>query len=373
MQNSGRTSGSGCSNDNCVESCEQDWEKNGDHCYYWSTEKKNWTDSEDFCQKEGGHLASVTSKVLEGINRTEHLGGVWIGGNDLEVDGVWRWTDCSPWEFTIWGPGEPNNWGGVDDCLHHHIMDWGHKWNDGLCGFESKFLCSKSICSGGSTVSGITGGSTVSGSTGVCSGPFGFSAGGTAFSDEDIAGGRHITAIKIRVGIEMNSIQAYYDGQPGPSHGYGTAGDEILFEVPTGSVIVSASGTTMPQNKNFMESIQFVTSDGQVHGPFGNTGGTPWTADEGEGCTLDFLKGRSGSLVDQLSLCWRQCNALQGPVVELEPVSATQSSTFVESNGASHGAGNCIDGETVPVATLPQGGICHTLEEAAPWIAIDYG
>ena len=22
----------------------------------------------------------------------------------------------------------------------------------------------------------------------------------------------------------------------------------------------------------------------------GNTGGTPWTADEGEGCTLDFLK-----------------------------------------------------------------------------------
>ena len=60
----------------------------------------------------------------------------------------------------------------------------------------------------------------------------------------------------------------------------------------------------MPQYKNYMESIQFVTSDGQVHGPFGksatgghsfkivlgNTGGTPWTADEGEGCTLDFLK-----------------------------------------------------------------------------------
>jgi len=162
MQNSGRTSGSGCSNDNCVESCEQDWEKNGDHCYYWSTEKKNWTDSEDFCQKEGGHLASVTSKVLEGINRTEHLGGIWIGGNDLEVDGVWRWTDCSPWEFTIWGPGEPNNWGGVDDCLHHHIMDWGHKWNDGLCGFESKFLCSKSICSEPTTtVSAVPGGSVM--------------------------------------------------------------------------------------------------------------------------------------------------------------------------------------------------------------------
>ena len=41
----------------------------------------------------------------------------------------------------------------------------------------------------------------------VCSGPFGFSAGGGAFSDEDIGGGRNITAIKIRVGIEIENIQ----------------------------------------------------------------------------------------------------------------------------------------------------------------------
>ena len=41
----------------------------------------------------------------------------------------------------------------------------------------------------------------------MCSGPFGYSAGGSAFSDEDIAGGRNITAIKIRVGIEIENIQ----------------------------------------------------------------------------------------------------------------------------------------------------------------------
>ena len=40
----------------------------------------------------------------------------------------------------------------------------------------------------------------------VCSGPFGFSAGGGAFSDEDIAGGRNITAIKIRVGKQRNMV-----------------------------------------------------------------------------------------------------------------------------------------------------------------------
>ena len=40
----------------------------------------------------------------------------------------------------------------------------------------------------------------------MCSGPFGH-PGGEAFSDEDIAGGRKITAIKIRVGSETNSNQ----------------------------------------------------------------------------------------------------------------------------------------------------------------------
>merc|ERR1719362_321538 len=53
MQNAERSGGPGCSRDKCVEAC---------------------NDAEDFCQKEGGHLASVTSNetkdfVLEGMNR----------------------------------------------------------------------------------------------------------------------------------------------------------------------------------------------------------------------------------------------------------------------------------------------------------------
>ena len=58
-----------------------------------------------------------------------------------------------------------------------------------------------------------------------------------------------------------------------------------------------------------------------------------------------------------------------GPVVELEPVTATLSSTW----RTGYEAGNCIDGNTAPVSTLPHGGICITNSEATPWIAIDYG
>jgi len=145
MQNAARTFG--CSEDKCVEACEQDWERNGEHCYLWNTGAKNWTDAEDFCQQAGGHLASAvhtnaTNFILEEMKR-RGLGKVWLGGNDLEEEGAWKWTDCTPWEDTFWGSGEPNNLGG-EDCLE--IRNW--KWNDSTCSRERGFVCSKKICSG---------------------------------------------------------------------------------------------------------------------------------------------------------------------------------------------------------------------------------
>ena len=49
------------------------------------------------------------------------------------------------------------------------------------------------------------------------------------------------------------------------------------------------------------------------------------------------------------------------------------SSTAISTYGALE-AGHCIDGNTVPVGTLPHGGICSTTpnNDATPWIAIDY-
>jgi len=164
-QNAGRTLGSGCSGDKCVEACGGDWEKNGDHCYFWGTDKKNWTEAEDFCQREGAHLASVTSNatkdfVLEGMNRTGQNNS-YIGGNDIEQEGTWKWTDCSPWGTTFWAPSqtapkEPSGQRG-ENCLHQ-ILKWtlsgskgyNHKWNDRPCSWEIGFVCGKKICSGGS-------------------------------------------------------------------------------------------------------------------------------------------------------------------------------------------------------------------------------
>ena len=143
--------------DECVEACEEGWEKNGDHCYYFSIKKKNWFAAENFCRNESGHLASVHSNanndfIWERLIRTG-LNRHWIGGTDTGEEGVWKWTDCTPWNFTVWYEGEPNRL--LEDCLNvykfddqHEHKDANKKWNDYPCSKEQGFVCSKKICSG---------------------------------------------------------------------------------------------------------------------------------------------------------------------------------------------------------------------------------
>ena len=67
------------------------------------------------------------------------LSHTWMGGNDIDEEGTWKWTDGSPFDFTFWYSGEPNNHGG-EDCMHH---GYGDKWNDRPCSDSLTFLCSK--------------------------------------------------------------------------------------------------------------------------------------------------------------------------------------------------------------------------------------
>ena len=133
-----------------MSTCEEGWERNGSNCFIWSTDMKSWMDAEDFCKEKDAHLASVTSTALndyalEGMDKRRML-NLWLGGSDLEVESVWKLADCSPWEFTFWGSGEPNNWHGPQDCLNYHQDN--RRWDDGHCNTPCRFLCSKKICQG---------------------------------------------------------------------------------------------------------------------------------------------------------------------------------------------------------------------------------
>ena len=141
-----------------MEACAEGWEANGDHCYLFGDEKKNWTAAEDFCRGEGGHLATMNTNatrafVLAGM-MIRNIDLAWIGGNDLEEEGVWKWTDCTPWEAEFWAPGQPDNTYNNQDCLTQvHRSSWNNgvlnrMWDDFACSEKIEFLCSKKICSG---------------------------------------------------------------------------------------------------------------------------------------------------------------------------------------------------------------------------------
>ena len=140
---------------NCVPSCLGDWEKEGDRCYLWPWFRSNWRKADEYCMKEGGHLASVTNiKIHNYIQSKVTIGQIdtyfWIGGTDQAQEGDWRWTDGSPWTFTMWGPRQPDNWaswGHDEDCLQINL-DWRSKngWNDIKCNTDIKFVCSQPLC-----------------------------------------------------------------------------------------------------------------------------------------------------------------------------------------------------------------------------------
>ena len=134
--------------------CGNDWEKHGDRCYLWGEEKMSWDDAEAFCRKKGGHLASVTSEEINAYvaqEKKQRNMVLWIGGSDKTVEGAWKWSDGSPWNYTKWSQGQPNNEDN-EDCLQFYYRNE-DSWSDRTCTNRENFVCSKALCSGGKSFS----------------------------------------------------------------------------------------------------------------------------------------------------------------------------------------------------------------------------
>ena len=134
----------------CQKSCPEGWQEFDRKCYLWVTdEKKNWTEAENFCKKEGAHLASVTGQeihnfILEGVGKKKIK--VWIGATDRESEGTWKWSDFSPFNFKSWieEPGANEN----VNCVELYNTAEGQGWNDLECETLLNFICAKSPCLG---------------------------------------------------------------------------------------------------------------------------------------------------------------------------------------------------------------------------------
>ena len=147
--------------------------------YQVFNELKMWTEARDACHLLGGSLASAHTRtadtrlhryllrqsLLETGNSSTYSYGsydtpvaYWIGGNDIEVEGVYKWdalttdaeltfppTHAPALSYSNWKKGEPNDTPGwyegtdTEDCVEIDL-DTG-QWNDRTCGQPQPYVC----------------------------------------------------------------------------------------------------------------------------------------------------------------------------------------------------------------------------------------
>jgi hypothetical protein len=129
---------SSCNNGTAPISCEsitinsfQSLGKFGNSTYYLSNFQKNWSDAQTICAGQNGYLASINTAAenafLAGAIGNQEA--VLIGLNDKDTEGVFRWADGSPQNYTNWETGQPDNSTslGEDYAVLH---GWSKQWND---------------------------------------------------------------------------------------------------------------------------------------------------------------------------------------------------------------------------------------------------
>lgn len=107
-----------------------------------------WSAAELDCRSRGGHLVSLHSErdvellLLPASLFTLPNSPRWIGANDRLEEGVFVWSDQSPFDFAMWAPSEPNNFGGDEHCaaLYPHTVG---RWNDVHCDLALPYYCSR--------------------------------------------------------------------------------------------------------------------------------------------------------------------------------------------------------------------------------------
>ena len=124
---------------------EQNINEDGASTYLLVTQAKSWIDARNDCADRGYHLLTLDSPGEdEWINGTADVysgNKWWIGLNDRDIEGDFRWqSDDTLPQYTNWHAGEPNNWGGNEDCVQ--LNRWGDStWNDEPCEYEFFYIC----------------------------------------------------------------------------------------------------------------------------------------------------------------------------------------------------------------------------------------
>ncbi|XP_076808832.1 hepatic lectin-like [Clavelina lepadiformis] len=127
---------------------EKGWYAQPNGYQYMVTEtRQSWQQSRDICRNKGGDLAvngmrDLTMRRVIIASLFTGLKSVWIGLNDIDQEGRFRWVEGQSLISAEagWLPGEPSNDG---HCVELNYVNPAYKINDRPCNAQFSALCEK--------------------------------------------------------------------------------------------------------------------------------------------------------------------------------------------------------------------------------------
>ncbi|XP_030614086.1 CD209 antigen-like protein C [Archocentrus centrarchus] len=122
--------------------CPAGWRKFSCSCYLLSERSDSWDAARKDCRDREADLVVIDSTEEQNYLKTITNTHTWIGLNDKEQEGQWKWVDGTPLIMTYWGDRQPDNDGGGEHCGHVR-NDEKRSWNDLPCSTSLKWICEK--------------------------------------------------------------------------------------------------------------------------------------------------------------------------------------------------------------------------------------
>jgi len=138
---------------NPTKKCDDGWTMfpDDDRCFWveCTSGAIPYATANQMCQAKNAYLAEIKSDaqnmaVANGnpIGGWMRTGGIWIGGNDYDKEGDWKFSDGSKMSYFNWAKDQPDD-GNPDitqDCIWMNFMKTG-EWDDILCENTRSVYC----------------------------------------------------------------------------------------------------------------------------------------------------------------------------------------------------------------------------------------
>lgn len=111
------------------------WGVNGHEYEVVVSEGITWTAASAAAQSSGWYLATVGSAAENDFIKSllnsslANRSHFWLGATDQVTEGTYLWVDGTPFSFTNWWGGEPNN-SGNEDYVAMDLRSGSWAWND---------------------------------------------------------------------------------------------------------------------------------------------------------------------------------------------------------------------------------------------------